>query len=567
MAVMIGMEFGTHSARVCFPDELLPGGQVTMSELLRQDLKESAQDAAVQMAEHLLQAFQTKCGSAHRAEDTNLRVVLSTPIRYGLRGRELLISALSAQGAQVEAALYEAEAFAYAFLHGKADVSAQVRILVFHLDAEGCESTALLFHNGVPFQLLGHAYEPFGVVEWDERIQNLLGDQILAALDDNTPTERAKVEQLLACGSLREEAGAVRESLKRQSLWEGALVIDGRSFSVQVSQSQFEKKTGLLLERMAQEAQRVAGVERVDYVLLTGEAAEMPWIRTRMGETFPDSEIGCSDEQNATALVAAVYDRRDREHSVSAAAEDQRREAATANVLHEQSTSVEAAQAEAAPETMVDSFRMSEDRSALLGLTEEGKKQEALRLPQGIRTIAAYALAESQAVRIHLPKSLRVIEEGAFFHCQNLREMAFPYGLEKLGEAAFKQCSALRHVTIPASVRSIGAKCFCMCTGLKRVQLSEGLERIEDEAFFLCTSLTERVLIPESVRYIGQNCFECRGLGQRNLQKGLLDFQERTDFSGIAASEMRREARCVRCGRKLLFFRSSMCRACRKESQ
>lgn len=67
---------------------------------------------------------------------------------------------------------------------------------------------------------------------------------------------------------------------------------------------------------------------------------------------------------------------------------------------------------------------------------------------------------------VHLPDTIRVIEEGAFSERRNLKYINLPDGLQTIGGYAFIYCASLETLTIPASVTSIGGYAFEGCYNL-----------------------------------------------------------------------------------------------------
>lgn len=48
---------------------------------------------------------------------------------------------------------------------------------------------------------------------------------------------------------------------------------------------------------------------------------------------------------------------------------------------------------------------------------------------------------------IHLPVSLKVIDDGAFQSCRHLESIVIPHGVEKIGKTAFDNCQRLKTIT------------------------------------------------------------------------------------------------------------------------
>ena len=59
---------------------------------------------------------------------------------------------------------------------------------------------------------------------------------------------------------------------------------------------------------------------------------------------------------------------------------------------------------------------------------------------------------------------------------------------------------------MPSNLTEIGKYAFT-CISLKEIEFPQGLEKIGDFAFEFCDSL-EKAVIPESVVYIGEDCFD-----------------------------------------------------------
>ena len=141
------------------------------------------------------------------------------------------------------------------------------------------------------------------------------------------------------------------------------------------------------------------------------------------------------------------------------------------------------------------------------------------------------------------PPSLKEIAENAFCLCENLVKVKFSEGLEKIGIGAFS-ASGLESVEFPASLRTVSQAAFAACKNLETVRFSEGLEvlgtdeftadgklhsgvfeesmierakfpsilkRAEYRTFRRCKDLWD-VKLPDSLEYIGKECFEESGL-------------------------------------------------------
>ena len=61
-----------------------------------------------------------------------------------------------------------------------------------------------------------------------------------------------------------------------------------------------------------------------------------------------------------------------------------------------------------------------------------------------------------------IPKSVTVINAGAFKNCQKLEKVTFVEGseLREIGYYAFDNCIKLKNIVLPKSVTHIGNYCF-----------------------------------------------------------------------------------------------------------
>ncbi len=124
---------------------------------------------------------------------------------------------------------------------------------------------------------------------------------------------------------------------------------------------------------------------------------------------------------------------------------------------------------------------------------------------------------------------VKVIGEGAFYNCSDLKNVTIPDSVIKIEEEAFKGCSSLTSITLPfvgASIDETEKKYFGYLFGastrydnsifvpksLKEVTITRE-KRIGDYTFADCSSLTS-IKIPNSIESIGEFAF----YGCDNLQ-------------------------------------------------
>ena len=182
---------------------------------------------------------------------------------------------------------------------------------------------------------------------------------------------------------------------------------------------------------------------------------------------------------------------------------------------------------------------------------------EDLTLPEGVREIGQFAFARSSLRSITMPDGLETISYGAFYHCDDLRELelpdtvmlveprAFSYtgwlsdfqsggagegdflisggvlvayrgndtarvvlpeGVRVIAGEAFLGHEEIKSVTMPDSLQVIGEGAFEDCTGLTDIRLNVGLRQIKDRAFFNCGA--ETIKVPSTVQEVGLRALE-----------------------------------------------------------
>ena len=119
-------------------------------------------------------------------------------------------------------------------------------------------------------------------------------------------------------------------------------------------------------------------------------------------------------------------------------------------------------------------------------------------------------------VTVTLPAGLMEIGDGAFGYCDNLTSINIPYGVTKIGAEVFSNCPKLASISLPDTVTEVGNDLFLECTSLSSVRLSRNLKVMSNRMFKDCAALTS-IDIPDSVYYIGQECFRDTGLTSLSL--------------------------------------------------
>ena len=122
----------------------------------------------------------------------------------------------------------------------------------------------------------------------------------------------------------------------------------------------------------------------------------------------------------------------------------------------------------------------------------------SMSLPKSVKEIEERAFYMCDISSINIPESVEKIGSGAFSGSY-IRSIILPEGLS-LSSNAFVDCRLLVSINIPNSVLSIS---FSGCVSLENVILHDGVQYID---FFNCTSLSS-IVIPESVTFISDAAF------------------------------------------------------------
>lgn len=113
--------------------------------------------------------------------------------------------------------------------------------------------------------------------------------------------------------------------------------------------------------------------------------------------------------------------------------------------------------------------------------------------------------------------------DGQYIDCIRLRRIIFPEGVVEIGNGAFSYCINLEDINIPSTLRRLNKYSFSECIRLKTDPLvfPEGMEEIADLAFQNCRSLTGEVVLPSTMKRIGEGSFFSCKITKVNLPDGL----------------------------------------------
>ena len=95
-------------------------------------------------------------------------------------------------------------------------------------------------------------------------------------------------------------------------------------------------------------------------------------------------------------------------------------------------------------------------------------KEQAVTIPDHVTVIGRDAFRKSKITRLVLPKRVRLIDDGAFFGCRDLKEIVFldQHCSISIGHKSFYGCHSLTELTLPYGVCDCDDS-FAHCKGLK----------------------------------------------------------------------------------------------------
>ena len=115
-----------------------------------------------------------------------------------------------------------------------------------------------------------------------------------------------------------------------------------------------------------------------------------------------------------------------------------------------------------------------------------GKSDNSYMIPEGTRTIGAFAFSGCMLKEVVFPNTIEAIDGYAFAYCDNLASLALPDGVSKIGSNAFRSCFKLSSVVLPQSLTQIEDGVFGSCRKLETVVFPQKLVSIGDGAFHYC---------------------------------------------------------------------------------
>ena len=153
---------------------------------------------------------------------------------------------------------------------------------------------------------------------------------------------------------------------------------------------------------------------------------------------------------------------------------------------------------------------------------------------QAVTMIAGGAFVGTSIESLVIPDSVKFVVARAFYGCDQLKTVDFGDGIIEIQEEAFRECTALESIILPKNLETIGEGAFYgftsateiyipkpltnwsagyqypifgFCTALETLTIEDGLSVLEGAGSFCCASSLKNLVIPASVKKIGDVAF------------------------------------------------------------
>ena len=163
--------------------------------------------------------------------------------------------------------------------------------------------------------------------------------------------------------------------------------------------------------------------------------------------------------------------------------------------------------------------------------------------------LICYPMGKAQ-VTYEIPASVTSIEDDAFEHCQNLKNIKIPTSVMTIGDGAFSDCSNLSNIEIPENVTSIGTSAFAFCYSLDNINVNannttyssvDGVCFDKDQTTLVCYPVGKTQTtyeIPTNVTDIGYLAFwDCYSLSSIKIPASVINIgQQAFSYCGNLSS-------------------------------
>ena len=121
--------------------------------------------------------------------------------------------------------------------------------------------------------------------------------------------------------------------------------------------------------------------------------------------------------------------------------------------------------------------------------------------PDGVTTIGRHAFRSCKISEVVIPDSVTEIGISAFTE-SHIQDFTLGKGMTYIGKYMFSTCKNIKHIPIPSHIKEIMSSTFSACNA-EDIVLDEGVERIGLNAFEMSTANDTKIILPSSVKMIG----------------------------------------------------------------
>ena len=149
-----------------------------------------------------------------------------------------------------------------------------------------------------------------------------------------------------------------------------------------------------------------------------------------------------------------------------------------------------------------------------------------------LKSATEYALYELATIEnVIITNDVKIIEEGAFGGCTNIKKLDLPSSIIEIGKSSFFGCTGLSKIIIPEGVTIIGDSAFSGCSYLESVFLPKTLLQIGDAAFRNCIKLSG-LSLNNGLKAIGGYAFENSGITEITIPSSIEALSSRIQYYG-----------------------------------
>lgn len=149
--------------------------------------------------------------------------------------------------------------------------------------------------------------------------------------------------------------------------------------------------------------------------------------------------------------------------------------------------------------TSIDGIVYTADKKTLIRCPV-GKSGKVV-IPDGVTTIGRHAFRSCKISEVVIPDSVTEIGISAFTE-SHIQDFTLGKGMTYIGKYMFSTCKNIKHIHIPSHIKEIMSSAFSACNA-EDIVLDEGAERIGLNAFEVSTANDTKIILPSSVKMIG----------------------------------------------------------------